>query len=165
MWRSVTGSDGAGDVGALCSRGDGSDALITECKAITRHRVDCSRPHNCCFPQAKGGKYSDSVSCSDLICQSLIVCNSACFTNADLNVEIIPLTVLSKLWSLHMKICSHIWKASSSFLYTFTWLKHTIWSIRAWLKSQYALKNPYDYRLRHLVGFILHEIALCVIAD
>lgn len=108
--RSVTGSDGARDVGAQCLQGDGSDAFIAECKAITR--LDCSRPHNCCFPQAKGGKYSDSVSCSDLICQSLIVCNSACLTNADLNVEIIPLTVLPKLWSLHMKICSHIWKAS-----------------------------------------------------
>lgn len=44
---SVTGSDGAGDVGALYSREDGCDALIAEFKAILHQgaieaqRADC----------------------------------------------------------------------------------------------------------------------------
>lgn len=44
---SVTGSDGAGDAGALYSREDGCDALIAEFKAILHQgaieaqRADC----------------------------------------------------------------------------------------------------------------------------
>lgn len=51
----VKGRDGAGDVGALFSQEDGSDALIAELKAIFQQgvieaqRADSQPCHHCCL--------------------------------------------------------------------------------------------------------------------
>lgn len=55
--------------------------------------------HHLCSPQAEGDKGNDGASCS-----------VHAVTNNDLIIQIIPLTIIPKLSSLHMKICSHIWK-------------------------------------------------------
>lgn len=62
----VTGSDAAGDVGALCWQEDASDALIA---GFAASPANAPPP----FSREEGANVEeDSVSCSGLICPSLI---------------------------------------------------------------------------------------------
>lgn len=99
---SVTGSECAGDEGTLYSE-DSKPSSIRELLKLKDQSVN--PVITSVFFKLKAANIV-SVSCSDLICQSLID-----FTvHAGLMLTLLLKSFLPKLYSLHMKICSHIWK-------------------------------------------------------